>query len=80
VNIRFPDFDGLHVAGTSVEATMQRAHDALLRHLLILMREGRSIPAPDNYIEILDASKIVHLDPLGVYDGFAPEAEQIAEI
>jgi len=62
--VRVPDFDDLHTVGVNEEAALQRAKDVLLRHILVLMRNGRAIPSPDNYIEEIDESKIVRLDPL----------------
>jgi integrase len=75
VVVRFPDFEGLHATGRNVESATQRAQDALLRHILILMRNGKSIPPPDNFVEEIDESKIVRLDPLGTYEIPAAELE-----
>jgi integrase/predicted RNase H-like HicB family nuclease len=79
VAVRFPDFDDLHAVGVNVETAMQRAQDVLLRHILILMRNGRSIPSPDNYVEDIDESKIVRLDPLGTYETLPIESDVLLE-
>lgn len=73
--VRFPDFEGLHAAGASVEIATQQAQDALLRHILILIRNEKSIPSPDNYIEEIDEAEIVRLDPLGTCE--MPSSEVI---
>ncbi len=64
VKVMFPDFDQFHVIGACMNSTIQIAQDALLRRILTMMRQGQSIPAPDNYLETLDESKILRLDPL----------------
>lgn len=64
VRMHFPDFDQLHVAGPCLNSTILVAQDALLRRILTLMRKGRPIPEPDNYLDVLDESRIVRLDPL----------------
>lgn len=64
VQIHFPDFERLHVAGPSLETTIGVAQDALLRQILTLMRNGKPIPPPDHYLDSYDAAQIMHLDPL----------------
>ena len=64
VKVTFPDFDQLSVIGPCLNSTVQVAQDALLRRILTMMRHGQSIPAPDNYLDSLDESKILRLDPL----------------
>jgi len=64
IKIRFPDFQGLEISATDVDAAKEVAQDALLRRLLILMRQGKPLPAPDAYLDPIDESKIVRLDPL----------------
>lgn len=69
VKISFPDFDdGLHVSGPFVESTIMMARDALLRRIMTMMRQGKSIPPPDHYLGSYDESRIVHLDPLANCD------------
>ena len=64
VQLHFPDFDRLHVAGRTLESAIVVAQDALLRRILTLMREGKPIPPPDNYLDVYDETRIVRLDPL----------------
>lgn len=75
VKVTFPDFDDLHVAGPCLNSAVQQAQDALLRKILVLMRQGRPIPPPDNYLELLDESRLLHLDPLATYDALADLTE-----
>lgn len=64
VRVTFPDFEQFHVTGPTVDSTILIAQDALLRRILTMMRNGMTIPAPDNYLDLLDESKIFRLDPL----------------
>ena len=65
VQVHFPDFDDkLHVCGQSLESAIEVAQDALLRRIMTLMRQGKSIPKPDQYLGCYDETHIVHLDPL----------------
>lgn len=64
VRMLFPDFEQLHVAGPCLNSTILVAQDALLRRILTLMRQGRPIPEPDNYLDVYDEAKILRLDPL----------------
>lgn len=64
IKVTFPDFDQLHVIGPCINSAVQSAQDALLRKILTMMRQGKTIPPPDNYLETLDESKILRLDPL----------------
>lgn len=66
VRMSFPDFEQLHVAGPCLDSTIVVAQDALLRRILTLMRQGRPIPEPDNYLDVIDESKILRLDPLAL--------------
>lgn len=64
VHVTFPDFEQFHVTGACMHSTIPAAQDALLRRILTMMRHGQTLPAPDNYLDLLDESKIRRLDPL----------------
>lgn len=64
VHITFPDFEKFQVTGPCLTSAITRAQDALLRRILTMIRSGQKIPAPDNYLDSLDDSKIARIDPL----------------
>jgi integrase len=64
VHITFPDFEKFQVTGSCLPSTIKIAQDALLRRILTMIRGGQKIPAPDNYLDSLDDSKIIRIDPL----------------
>jgi integrase len=64
IKIAFPDFECLCISAPDVDSAKGIAQDALLRRLLILMRQGKTPPAPDAYLDPIDESQIVRLDPL----------------
>lgn len=64
IKVTFPDFDQLHATGPCRDSAIQFAQNALLRKILTMMRQGKSIPPPDNFLEIIDESRILRLDPL----------------
>lgn len=61
---RLLDFEGVYGEGETREDALRSARDALLRHLVISLRDKRPIPAPDQYLEPVDDEQIVMLDPL----------------
>lgn len=64
-HVRLLDFDGLVGHGADRESAILIAQDALLRKILTTMRSaGQSIPAPDQYLEFIDPSLVVMIDPL----------------
>lgn len=68
IKVTFPDFEQLYVTGPCRDTAIKVAQDALLRKILVMMRQGQRIPAPDNYLESFDESKIIRLDPLANCD------------
>lgn len=64
IKVTFPDFERLHVIGPCQDTAIQSAQDALLRKILVMMRQGERIPSPDNFLETIDEAKIIRLDPL----------------
>lgn len=64
IRIRLLDFDDLTGQGTCRTTAIRVAQDVLLRRILNLMRESQPIPAPDQYLELVDECSVVMVDPL----------------
>ncbi|HEJ5277531.1 TPA: integrase, partial [Pseudomonas aeruginosa] len=64
VVVRVLDFEGVEGQGLTTEIALQSAQDALLRHLMLALRDKRPVPAPDQYLEQVDEADIIMLDPL----------------
>lgn len=60
-----PDFDDLHGPAACREDALNVAQNLLLRRLMTLFRLGEPIPPPDNYLDSIQESEIVWIDPLG---------------
>ena len=65
IRVRLLDFEDVHGLGSCRTSAMRVAQDALLRRILNMMRESRPIPAPDQYLESVDETSVVMVDPLG---------------
>lgn len=44
--VEFPDLEGCHTFGNSVNETLQNAQEALSSHLLTMLEAGDDLPAP----------------------------------
>lgn len=64
VTVRVLDFESVVGLGDTREIALQNAQDALLRHLMISLRDRVPIPAPDQYLDPVDEADIIMLDPL----------------
>ncbi len=64
--VRFLDFADLAAAGDSAEVAMDLARDALLRVIVTAMRSNATLPAPDQYLDLVDQAKVVMVDPLPI--------------
>lgn len=64
VIIELLDFDDLMVQGDNRAIAIQLAQDALLRRLMVSMRDTIPIPPPDQYLDIVDETRLVMIDPL----------------
>ncbi len=64
VTVRVLDFNGVQGAGSTAESATRVAQDALLRHLMLSLRDKEPIPAPDQYLEQVNEGDIIMLDPL----------------
>lgn len=70
--VRLLDFDDLIGTGTDRESAIKSAQDVLLRKILNSMRDSSaSIPAPDQFMTVVDESQIVMIDPLAATDAGA---------
>lgn len=50
--VEFPDLEGCHTYGSTVNETMEAAQEALSGYLLTLLEQGRSIAAPSDMSEL----------------------------
>lgn len=63
--VRLLDFDDLIGTGVDRESAIKSAQDVLLRKILNSMRDSSaSIPAPDQFMTVVDETQIVMIDPL----------------
>jgi len=62
--VRVLDFEGVEGRGMTSEIALRSAQDALLRYLMVSLRDKRHVPAPDQYLEQVDEADIIMLDPL----------------
>lgn len=63
VRLRLLDFEDLVVAGECIDSTIKHAQDALLRRILRMIRESQPIPQPDQYLDQIDETQVVMVDP-----------------
>ncbi|MBC2385359.1 site-specific integrase [Pseudomonas sp. WS 5096] len=64
VEIRLLDFDDVVGRGADMAEAVQSAQNALLRHLMIALRDRQRVPQPNQYLEPVEESKVIMLDPL----------------
>lgn len=65
IRVRLLDFEDVAGLGACHGSAIQVAQDALLRRILQMMRSSQQIPSPDQYLEQIDESRVVMVDPLG---------------
>jgi hypothetical protein len=65
IRVRILDFEDVTGLGACHGSAIQVAQDALLRRILQMMRSSQPIPSPDQYLEQIDESRVVMIDPLG---------------
>lgn len=68
VEIQLLDFDDVVGRGVCHETALQSAQDALLRQLMLSIRDKRPIPQPDQYLDEVDELDVIMLDPLVTND------------
>lgn len=64
IKIKLLDFEDLIGEGRCRESAIKVAQDALLRRIMTSMKEGIAIPQPDQYLESVDETLVVMIDPL----------------
>lgn len=64
IRLRLLDFDDLVVSAPCRSSAIKVAQDALLRRIVSLMRVSKTIPQPDQYLEIIDEKRLIMVDPL----------------
>lgn len=50
--VEFPDLDGCHTYGSSINETMQAAQEALAAYILALLGQGKELNAPSDISSI----------------------------
>lgn len=65
IRVRLLDFADVAGHGECQHTAIRVAQDALLRRILNMMRTSQPIPAPDQYLEFIDETRLVMVDPLG---------------
>lgn len=64
IRVRVLDFEDVIGTGSTTDAAVSDAQNALLRRLMCALREKSAIPLPDQYLELIDEDKVFMLDPL----------------
>lgn len=64
VEVRLLDFNDVAGHGPGLVEAVQSAQDALLRHLMIALRDRRRVPQPNQYLQHVEESSVIMLDPL----------------
>lgn len=64
VVVRILDFDNLEAVGENIESAIPAAQDKLLRHLMNEIRNSRTIPRPDQYLDTVPTERLLMVDPL----------------
>ncbi|WAT32169.1 site-specific integrase [Pseudomonas sp. GXZC] len=64
VTVRFLDFEEPVITGACKNTTLAAAQDRLLRRLMTALRDATPIPAPDQYLELIEEASVVMIDPL----------------
>ncbi|MGF0335773.1 tyrosine-type recombinase/integrase [Ectopseudomonas toyotomiensis] len=65
--VRVLDFEGLQATASTAEQAIRSAQDALLRHLMVSLRDKLPVPQPDQYLDLVDEDDVIMLDPLSQY-------------
>lgn len=70
--VRLLDFENLFALGDNRESAIRAAQDVLLRTILTSMRDSTiNIPAPDQFMNVIDEGKIIMIDPLASSESVA---------
>lgn len=66
IEIRLLDFEDVTGRGLCHTTALQSAQDALLRQIILSIRDKLPIPQPDQYLDDVDELDVIMLDPIGV--------------
>lgn len=50
--VEFPDLEGCHTYGSSINETLETAQEALAAYLLTLLEQGKALPSPSDISSI----------------------------
>ncbi|MFA6015910.1 MAG: site-specific integrase [Gallionellaceae bacterium] len=64
ITVKLLDFTGVEGFGICRESAIKMAQDVLLRRILMSMKDSENIPMPDQYLDLVDDSCLVMIDPL----------------
>lgn len=64
VRIRLLDFEDMTVTAPCRDSAIRAAQNALLRCILNMMRDSTPIPAPDQYLELVEEDQLMMIDPM----------------
>lgn len=62
--VKILDFDNIEVVAKDDQMAVQMAQDALLRNLLLCIRDGKPLPTPDQYLDSVPEEQVLMIDPL----------------
>ncbi len=74
-HIRLLDFDDIKVQSSSLDFAIQSAQDSLLRRIVLAFKANESLPLPDQYLESVDDTKVLMIDPLGSDERFSTRVQ-----
>lgn len=65
VKVHLLDFEELIICAESEFMAIKFARDALLRRIMDLIKDSKRIPPPDQYLEFINESELIMIDPMG---------------
>lgn len=64
IRIKLLDFDDVEGVGICQASAIRVAQNMLLRKILVSMKNSTVVPMPDQYLDVVDETKLVMIDPL----------------
>lgn len=58
------DFEDVYIESEELDEAIKSAENVLLRLIFGRIRESKTIPSPDQYLEIIDEKQLVMIDPM----------------
>lgn len=68
VTVKLLDFEDLSTCGPDIYSAILLAQDALLRRIMISMRDTIPIPSPDQYLDLVSEDVLIMIDPLSTIE------------